>query len=704
MNHLLIADQIANQRHVVAIRRAFLLNFPLMVLGAFATMLNEVPVLWCRQYIMSWFGSGWSMFWQNVVSASLDGIALLLVISVSYFLAEQHLLVQKGQVQSLAGAAVSFACFMVLIQPFSGDGTKGFPFTWSGMEGIFLAVFTALLATELFLHFMSFNKLSIEIFTDVADPILHQAMACLLPAIGTVLIFTVFKLCLTQAVALHLNIELGTWAGNCFHNIASPWLKLVGFILLVHLFWFFGLHGNKIMEPFLQHIQMINVQLPGNMDLSQVEPSFTKTFLDTFVLLGGSGSTICLLITLYLVARRGNVAWLAKLSILPAIFNINELLIYGLPIVLNPIFLIPFMMVPVILAAISYLAVSCGWVSIVASSVHWTTPLFFSGYLATQSWQGVGLQLFGVIVGTLIYLPFVLLNEKQKKEEITRAFSLLLVETTVNDPQARCRLLTRKDNVGTLARVLLQDIKTALTNGEFFLEYQPQVNHCNQVVGVEALLRWQHKQYGRVPAPVIVAIAEENGLIREIGKWVQRTACSQLSIWRTMGLDSIRMSINASASELQDQSFSTYLQAVAEEYGIPPQALEIEITETVAMDNAWHTTSNLETIRHSGTRIAIDDFGMGHTSLRYIKDYQIDTLKIDGILSKEVVADKNCQEIIASITALCASLNIEVIVEYVETEEQRKLLERLGCLYYQGYYYSPPLSAACLIDYINNRQ
>lgn len=393
------------------------------------------------------------------------------------------------------------------------------------------------------------------------------------------------------------------------------------------------------------------------------------------------------------------MAWLIKLSIVPALFNINELLIFGLPIVLNPIFLIPFVLVPVVLACVSYFAINMGLVSIVVG-VHWTTPPLLSGYIATNSWNGVALQFIEILIGTIIYLPFVIINEKQKVGEIKKAFNAALEEVKNDTPQLQKQLLTRQDEVGTLTRMLAHDLKIALANGDLFLEYQPQVNQHNQVVGVEALLRWSHKLYGKIPPMLTVAIAEESGLIHDVGKWVIRTACHQLSIWNSRGVEGIRMSINASAVQLQCEFFADDILATIKMNDLQYQDIEIEITENSALQNDIRSDENLAKMRKSGIRIAIDDFGMGHTSLRYIKQFPVDTLKIDGMLSKDVLKDRNSQEIIASITSLCSSLGIEVIVEYVETQEQRDLLRKLGCMQYQGYYYSPPLAPLELVDYV----
>lgn len=698
-----ISDNLANQRHVAAMRRGVLLTMPLVVIGAFATMIANVSVAYYQQMMMSCFGPDWTVLWKAISSASLNGISILLVFSVSYFLAEKHEQVRLGRLHPLTVALTAFASLMMLMQPYIQMETKGLSFEWTGLDGIFFAVVTALGSTELFLWLFSIRKNTARLMADVADPILAQSLACVFPAAGTIFMFALIKMGAADANIQDIHTYIYAQVEGLLKNIQNPLGEIIVFNLLAHLLWFFGLHGANIMEPVLQNIQLTGIQAAGSMlggAGTQAGSDLTKTFIDVFVLIGGSGSTLGLMLALFLVSRRGNMAWLAKLSIVPAIFNINEMLVFGLPIVLNPIFLIPFVLVPVVLACAAYMAISLGVVSVVVQSVHWTTPPVLSGYIATNSWSGAGLQLLLISIGALIYLPFVIINEKQKAREISKSFSTLLTEMQTADPQLRNQFLMRQDGVGTLARMLVHELKRALANGEFFLEYQPQVNQYNRVVGVEALLRWSHKLYGRVPPVLIVGVAEEAGLIQSIGRLVIESACRQLGTWRDMGLEGIRLSINVSAIQLQEQAFADSILVTIRNNELQPQDIEVEITESIALNNDATIYDNLKKMREAGIRIAIDDFGMGHTSLRYIKHFPVDTLKIDGMLSRDVIRDKNCQEIITSIVSLCASLKIDTIVEYVETQEQRDVLRQLGCMQYQGYYYSQPLSASQLADYV----
>ena len=180
------------------------------------------------------------------------------------------------------------------------------------------------------------------------------------------------------------------------------------------------MHGNNILEPVAQNIFAPGAEINKVMLDKGMQPDiiFTKTFFDSFVLMGGVGATICLVIALLLVGIHRNQKGLAKLSFLPLLFNINELLVFGIPIVLNPIFLIPFVGVPLLLTLTSFLAMYSGLVPCTINAVEWTTPVILSGYAATSSVSGSLLQLFNLVLGVACYIPFVKLSESSSKEQL----------------------------------------------------------------------------------------------------------------------------------------------------------------------------------------------------------------------------------------------------------------------------------------------
>ena len=684
-----VTNRLTNQRHLKAIRQGFLLNLPLIVIGAFAIMLGALPtfIAFLDKETFAYFGF--------LGAAAMKGMNLTVIGAISYCLAEAE---SKSRIHPMMAALVSLTSFFVLMPSWSLQDLAFFSSAWTGADGLWIGVATAVIATEMVLFFTAHAGRHVFWRADVGDPLLSQVLSNMVPATATILVFYAVHLLAAWFglfdVQAFIYLSLSKW----MNELAHASLTMFFFSFFVHAFWFLGMHGSRLMNPVLDYLHTIEiVQYSGTTIF--LEPNVFLHYFEAFVLMGGAGMTLSLMLALLLVSRRGAMAWLIKLSLVPAIFNINELLVFGLPIVLNPTFLLPFLLVPLVAMLTTFGALYFGWLPTEAPLVSWTMPVFFSGYVVGGSWFGVVLQALNLLLGTLIYVPFVRWNEKQRREEMNLAFQGLQ-QTLFHNVVPDKRLFERGDAQGVLARSLAQDLKESLKKRELFLVYQPQVNADGKVVAAEALLRWNHSLYGAVAPPVIIAIAEESGLIHELGRWIIKEACTELQSWKRMGIVNVRVSVNVSPRQLQASLLSEQVRMILQENVLQPKDLEIEITETAAITSDVNTAKNLETLRNMGVRLAIDDFGMGHTSLRYIQNFPMDTLKIDGMLSRNVVKDKSSQEIILSITSLCSSLGLEMVVEYVETQCQQQVLSSLGCTVYQGYLYSPPLTAEDAAMYI----
>lgn len=241
---------------------------------------------------------------------------------------------------------------------------------------------------------------------------------------------------------------------------------------------------------------------------------------------------------------------------------------------------------------------------------------------------------------------------------------------------------------------LHSDLRKALENGELLLYYQPRVNlNSKQVVSAEALLRWEHAEKGWIAPAEIIPVAEESGLILEVGEWVLRTVCKQNKRWQEAGFSPLRIAVNISVKQLQNSDFVGMIYDILAETGLDPQWLELEVTESCMIENVQETMGKLEELKAMGLKISIDDFGTGYSSLSYLKSFPIDFLKIDRSFITHITSDTADQAITATIIDLAKNLKVNVVAEGVETEEQRKLLSGLGCDEIQGYLYSPPVPA-----------
>ncbi|AYC34154.1 bifunctional diguanylate cyclase/phosphodiesterase [Pseudomonas cavernae] len=243
-------------------------------------------------------------------------------------------------------------------------------------------------------------------------------------------------------------------------------------------------------------------------------------------------------------------------------------------------------------------------------------------------------------------------------------------------------------------RELEKDLRDALALGQLHLVYQPQVDYRDhRVVGVEALLRWQHPQHGFVPPDLFIPLAEQNGSIIPIGEWILDQSCRQLREWHDQGFSELRMAVNLSTVQLHHAELPRVVNNLMQVYRLPPRSLELEVTETGLMDDITTAAQHLLSLRRSGALIAIDDFGTGYSSLSYLKSLPLDKIKIDKSFVQDLLDDEDDATIVRAIIQLGKSLGMQVIAEGVETAEQEAYIIAQGCNEGQGYLYSKPLPA-----------
>jgi diguanylate cyclase (GGDEF)-like protein/PAS domain S-box-containing protein len=247
-------------------------------------------------------------------------------------------------------------------------------------------------------------------------------------------------------------------------------------------------------------------------------------------------------------------------------------------------------------------------------------------------------------------------------------------------------------------------LRHAISRNELSLCYQPQFSAVgSQPTGVEALVRWHHPTDGMISPMRFIPIAEETGLIVEIGEWVLRTACHEMRNWIEAGLEPIRVAVNISARQLRRRDFCEVVAGCLAESGLPSELLELEITESAVMENPKEAISILESIGRMGVTLAIDDFGTGYSSLAYLKLFPIDHLKIDRSFVADIEFDLNDRAIAFGTIALAHSLGLNVIAEGVETEDQLDLLRSNGCDEVQGYLFSKPLTSSAAFAFLHAR-
>jgi diguanylate cyclase (GGDEF)-like protein len=309
-------------------------------------------------------------------------------------------------------------------------------------------------------------------------------------------------------------------------------------------------------------------------------------------------------------------------------------------------------------------------------------PYVLPGYLH-HSTCSIGVTLFGKAPSSV--------NELLKQADLAMYQAKAAGRNAVRffDPEMQA--------VASANAALASDLRQAWRDNQLKIEYQPQVGMDGRMFGVEALLRWEHPTRGIVRPDAFIPTAEETSLIIPIGHWVLEAACAQLAEWaQRPDRSHLSIAVNVSVRQFRHPDFIDEVMTCVRRAGIRPDRLKLELTESLLADHLDAAIAKMRNLKDMGVRLSVDDFGIGYSSLSYLKRLPIDELKIDRAFVKDILTDGNDAAIAGTIIGLCRSLGLEVIAEGVETEEQRAFLHRQGCERYQGYLYCRPLPLANL--------
>ncbi len=687
----IIVSKLANQQTIRILRRGLLYLMPFILMGAVVLALLNLPVPVYQDFMVRVFGEGWRNFGQIVHRGTLNIMALLALVTVSYAFAGESELVISGEVNAITLVITAFGSFFSF---YSGVGNIVISATTAGSVGVFGAIFISILSCKLFCFFYKCRDRiqPFDLINYNGSALIRSSFKALLPAFLTISGFSVTRI-LFDLIGINGNNLLVRLTDQ--YMTGENYVSALFIILITHILWFFSIHGGNVV------MDAMSGATPAITQTAEFS-ILTKEFFDTYVYLGGAGATLGLLIALLVVGKNSSENRLAKISILPSILNINETMIFGLPIIFNPYYLIPFVLSPILLSFTSWIFVKLEWVPPVTQAVEWTTPIFLSGYLGTGTIAGIVMQAVNLLLSVLIYIPFVRLQNRNQMRDRIFVFENLGKEIQYIEEGQKKQFLNRHDETGALARSFVVEIKECLKKGKpaLHLEYQPKVDCKGQVIGAEALLRWNHPIYGYVSPLIILCICDEANLTNELGSWIMNQAFCNLSSWHQQGYK-VSLSVNLSPRQLiEDDSLVQNIQSCIGRIGVDPGYMELELTENAAIEPSDSTRYKLEKIKGMSINLSIDDFGMGHSSLLYLCDFYANIVKLDASLISTIVNNRQRQQITKSILSLCNQLNVKAIAEGVENLEQVEMLHQLGCKYYQGFYFSRSLSNDSFIEYM----
>ena len=693
-NMLKTTYKIENNSAFGAIRQGMIMLIPLVVIGSIALMLMSLPIPAYQEFLNNLLDGRVVEILNFIYCGVFNFFAVLLAATTSISYA---MLKRKKSEQHIGFGNVIILVVITLVTLVGYTGIQYDSFSIDALSNLntFTALFVTLISGKIFFAIKNRKLFRVKKHGSHNDTVYTEAIEGIIPAAIIVVFFALLRQLFQIAFGvdgvqdlLEILVERfltafdnGLWAG-------------ISVILVTHLMWFFGIHGNNVLDAVIkQNFTDISVGI------------YSKTFQDVFIIFGGCGAILCLVIAILLVSKKKNIRNIAQLALPTVIFNISEIVVFGLPVILNPVFLIPYILVPIINCIISYVAIYLGLVPHIISEVEWTTPVLLSGYQATGSWAGVVLQIICIVIGVVIYMPFVRLfeklSEKQMVEKVKRLVDELKREEETNSISS---LTARTDELGSVARVLAADLEDAIKKRQLFLLYQPQINCEEKCIGAEALIRWVHPVVGFIYPPLIIQLAKEKNMLSKLEMFIFDEAARAVSEIQKNISEDFKISINITNESLAWDGFEKCMEESVEKHNIPNEKLWLEITEQDALSSSIDIIDKLQNLKKKGHKFLIDDFGMGHTSLMYLQTNYFDVVKLDGALTRDILNNTRNSDIIASIVYLGQSLHFTTVAEYVETKEQRDELAALGCDAFQGYLYSKPIPLNELIPWMEAHQ
>ncbi len=678
-----------------SIKKGFMMVIPVFMIGFISLLLLNIPNETINDFIHDAFNHSIYNFLSFIYSATFKIASLYILLSVTYYYSLHY--TKKPNAQNIICMMVSLGSYFAFlgldkIVEINSNQESVILISYLDFSNVFTALLTAYLSTKFFFLFSKFrNKKNTKIKGLNTEEDYIFSLQAIMPMVLTIMSFVIMTSLISSVfdednlndLVIHIFSLPFDYLGRSVHSAAL-------LSTFQSLLWFFGVNGSNTLGSIYQDVFYV---AEGEI--------ITSNFFNAFVLIGGGGASLCLLIGMLIFSKNRNNKAITKNAVLPTFFNINEILAFGLTTVLNPIFLIPFILVPVVNVYISYYVISFGFVPMISESIYFTTPIFISGYLATESFLGIALQLLNLVVGIIIYLPFIKLYDLVHARKFGLGIDEMIEQTKTYEKERRSSEFLKNEKAITGKELALK-LKDAIDNGSFDVFYQPLVKN-GKVTASESLLRWKCGGDKPLYPPLVTSIAKESGLFTDLTKAIIIRVLNDIPTVLKEG-KTIGVSVNVEANLLCTPQFIDWIIDEVNKRNIPKGILTIELTEETDLNDDVDLSPTFKKLKENGIKIAIDDFSMGHTSIKYLQNNAFDYVKLDGNITKNILDNKRVEDIVSNVVALGGALNFYVVAEYVETKEQKNKLHKLGVNYYQGYFYSKALPIDEYIAYIQSKK
>lgn len=562
------------------IKMGLAMVIPILFVGSITVLLNSFPVQAYQDFLDSFLGGALRIIISVVQKTTVGALAVYITIalSISYMNKTEG---DEGLAYKFGSILSCLTGFFVLVGFFIVEPDTSL---LSG-QGVFSALLAGIIGSALYRKFVNLFKIRKRIFVDGANAAFNAGLQIILPFVSVVLCFVIVNYLITVCFQVdsvqHLFMKAVDAIFLKMHRSYSSGLL---FNILISVMWWFGIHGNNVLNQVAE--DMFTEIIPGEI--------VSKSFMDTFVIMGGTGCLIGLLIAMIIFGKRSSTKKLSKMAFVPCLFNISELLVFGLPVIYNPLMIIPFILSPVLCYTSAYLLTMVGFLPEVVNEVVWTTPPIMSGYLATGSVRGIIVQLINIAISVACYAPFVILYEKKSLSEFSPAMDELIAIVKRNEESGEDIVLTEYEgNVGRLAKELASDFEDAVSSASPEMEYDRLDNPLmveykkvdyvrnyeeGDVVGEsdsaggrvnvveEAVLTWQHARYRVVYPPLVACLAKESGNTYELETYVIEKAVFDAESSGKFSNSNYKLIVNVSESTLISKKFEDFLQKIAMDY------------------------------------------------------------------------------------------------------------------------------------------
>lgn len=416
---LVFANKFSNQRHITAIRDGFITLIPITIIASFWVLINNLVLSPTNGLLKNVEAAAqWMDLGNQIYNATLGILAVLIAATVGYKLAVSY------KEEGIFGAVLAVVSFFIVLPAtvsltdVNGDEVTAAAWTQTqtSATGMFLGIIAALVSVTMLAHFSKMEKLKIKMPESV-PPSISKSFNVLIPAFLVTLILGLVEVLIVWLAHTDIPTLIAKFFQAPLVNSFQSLGGILLYVFLCNLLWAFGLHGTFILGSIGEPIMLTAIQqnmdaLKNNTELPNI---VTKPFLDSFAWMGGGGMLLCLVIAIYIGSKREDYRSITKVGTVPVLFNVSEPMMFGLPVVFNPLLGIPLVVVPAVTTTIAYFATKVGLIAKTSVLIPWTTPPIISGYLATNGdWKASVLQVILIAIGVLIYLPFVRMTNKEK--------------------------------------------------------------------------------------------------------------------------------------------------------------------------------------------------------------------------------------------------------------------------------------------------